>query len=57
VPAPLAPPAGCGFSTRCPYVLDACRAEHPTLRQGAKHHLVRCLNPAASTEFTFGRRS
>lgn len=56
VPDPLAPPAGCGFSTRCPYVLGACRAEHPELRQGAADHFVRCLNPVASTEFTFAPR-
>lgn len=56
VPDPLAPPAGCGFSTRCPYVLAACRAEHPELREGVGNHFVRCLNPAASTAFPFARR-
>ena len=53
VPDPLEPPTGCGFSTRCPFVLPACRAEHPELRQGDQDHFVRCLNPTASTEFTF----
>lgn len=57
VPDPLAPPAGCGFSTRCPFVLPACRAEHPTLRPDDRNHAVRCLNPAASTEFDFTHRS
>jgi oligopeptide transport system ATP-binding protein len=49
---PLDPPAGCGFSTRCPFVLRACREQHPVLI-GSRHadHAVRCLNPAASTEF------
>jgi oligopeptide/dipeptide ABC transporter ATP-binding protein len=57
VPDPLAPPLGCGFSTRCPFVLPACRAEHPELREGGRDHVVRCLNPEASTEFTFTPRS
>jgi dipeptide transport system ATP-binding protein len=32
LPSPLRPPAGCVFSTRCPYVTDKCRAERPPLR-------------------------
>jgi dipeptide transport system ATP-binding protein len=32
LPSPLNPPAGCVFSTRCPYVTDKCRAERPPLR-------------------------
>ena len=32
LPSPLNPPAGCVFSTRCPYVTDTCRAERPPLR-------------------------
>ncbi len=32
LPSPLAPPAGCVFSTRCPYVTERCRAERPVLR-------------------------
>ena len=32
LPSPLQPPAGCVFSTRCPYVTDKCRAERPALR-------------------------
>jgi oligopeptide transport system ATP-binding protein len=60
VPDPLNPPAGCGFSTRCPYVLQACRDHHPALlpdpaqpdpAQDNGEHFVRCLNPAASTAF------
>ncbi|MGE0004480.1 MAG: ABC transporter ATP-binding protein [Parvibaculaceae bacterium] len=57
VPDPLAPPLGCGFSTRCPFVLPACRAEHPVLRKAEQDHAVRCLNPEASTEFAFPPRS
>ncbi|QIG50536.1 ATP-binding cassette domain-containing protein [Nordella sp. HKS 07] len=51
VPDPLAPPVGCGFSTRCPFVLAACRAQHPKLEPEDGDHAVRCLNPAASTDF------
>ncbi len=57
VPDPLAPPLGCGFSTRCPFVIPACRAEHPVLRESGRDHAVRCLNTQASTEFDFSHRS
>ncbi|HZA52432.1 MAG TPA: dipeptide ABC transporter ATP-binding protein [Myxococcaceae bacterium] len=33
LPSPLNPPAGCPFSTRCPYVTDRCRVERPRLRE------------------------
>jgi dipeptide transport system ATP-binding protein len=33
LPSPLDPPAGCAFSSRCPYVTDRCRAERPSLRE------------------------
>ncbi|BAM91782.1 dipeptide transport protein [Bradyrhizobium oligotrophicum S58] len=32
LPSPLDPPAGCVFSTRCPYVTDLCRTQRPPLR-------------------------
>jgi dipeptide transport system ATP-binding protein len=32
LPSPLDPPKGCVFSTRCPHVMDRCRAERPLLR-------------------------
>jgi len=32
VPSPLNPPAGCRFHPRCPFVMDRCRVEVPTLR-------------------------
>jgi len=32
LPSPLSPPAGCVFSTRCPYVAEGCREQRPALR-------------------------
>jgi dipeptide transport system ATP-binding protein len=48
LPSPLNPPAGCPFSTRCPYVTDRCRVERPKLRalagrQVACHYAERFL--------------
>lgn len=50
IPDPLNPPAGCGFSTRCGYVIPPCRARHPDLYETGGHG-VRCLNPAATFPF------
>ncbi|MDT7952754.1 MAG: dipeptide ABC transporter ATP-binding protein [Acetobacteraceae bacterium] len=33
LPSPLAPPPGCVFTSRCPYVQARCTAERPALRQ------------------------
>lgn len=33
LPSPLNPPAGCVFSTRCPFVTDRCRTERPQKRE------------------------
>ena len=33
VPSPLNPPAGCRFHTRCPFVMERCRQETPSLRE------------------------
>ena len=42
VPSPAAPPPGCVFSTRCPLVVDRCRAEVPELREITPNHWVAC---------------
>jgi len=31
VPSPASPPSGCRFHPRCPYVMDRCKVEAPTL--------------------------
>ena len=50
MPDPLDPPPGCAFSSRCSFVLPACIAARPELREVAGRQ-VRCINPAASTDF------
>jgi oligopeptide/dipeptide ABC transporter ATP-binding protein len=35
VPSPINRPAGCPFSSRCPYVMDRCRRETPDARRVA----------------------
>ncbi|HEY0210183.1 oligopeptide/dipeptide ABC transporter ATP-binding protein [Acerihabitans sp.] len=42
LPSPLSPPSGCRFHTRCPYVTDRCRAEHPILRAKPSGQQVAC---------------
>jgi len=33
LPDPANPPSGCPFQTRCPYVMDVCRAEMPAMTE------------------------
>jgi dipeptide transport system ATP-binding protein len=33
LPSPLHPPSGCTFHQRCPYAIERCREEVPTLRE------------------------
>ncbi len=42
VPSPIKPPSGCHFHTRCPYVVERCRAETPHLREVKPGQLVAC---------------
>ena len=42
VPSPINPPAGCVFSTRCPYATDLCRSETPSIESAGAGHVVSC---------------
>lgn len=42
VPSPIDPPPGCHFASRCPYVMDKCRKESPTLSEVTSKHKVAC---------------
>jgi oligopeptide/dipeptide ABC transporter ATP-binding protein len=42
VPSPLKPPPGCHFHTRCPYAVERCKVEVPSLREIAPGHQVSC---------------
>jgi peptide/nickel transport system ATP-binding protein len=39
---PASPPSGCYFHPRCPYAVDHCRLEEPTLREVRPGHRVKC---------------
>ena len=43
IPSPAAPPSGCVFRTRCPFVIDACAREVPALRLVGPAHYKACL--------------
>jgi oligopeptide transport system ATP-binding protein len=43
VPSPIDPPSGCRFSSRCPYVVDACRGVPPDLVEILPGHFARCI--------------
>jgi oligopeptide transport system ATP-binding protein len=43
VPSPIDPPPGCRFSTRCSYVVDACRRVTPDLVEIEPEHFARCI--------------
>jgi oligopeptide/dipeptide ABC transporter ATP-binding protein len=42
VPTALSPPSGCYFHPRCPYVMEQCTAEFPSMRDQGSGHYVAC---------------
>jgi oligopeptide/dipeptide ABC transporter ATP-binding protein len=43
VPSPVNPPAGCHFTTRCPYALPKCSETTPPLHEFRPMHWARCI--------------
>ena len=41
------PPQGCRFHPRCPLATDACRSDHPHLREVTLGHFSRCIRQDA----------
>ena len=41
-PSLLDPPPGCRFAARCPFVMDICRVEMPSLLEVGSDHFVAC---------------
>ncbi|WP_217588584.1 ABC transporter ATP-binding protein [Lentibacillus saliphilus] len=42
VPSPANPPTGCAFHTRCPYVMDVCKAVRPEWKEVSEDHFAAC---------------
>lgn len=42
IPSPAAPPSGCYFHPRCPFAMDICSREEPSLVDIGGGHLVAC---------------
>lgn len=42
LPSPMAPPPGCPFHTRCPYVEPLCRTAVPSLEEKEPDHIASC---------------
>ena len=50
VPAPGAAIAGCRFHPRCPFAIDACRREEPSLTEKQPGHFAACLRAPLEVE-------
>ena len=46
---PANPPTGCAFHPRCPFVVDRCRVERPSLVETVSGHLSACHRAAELT--------
>ncbi len=53
VPSPRNPPEGCVFHTRCPVMIDDCRAGIPELREVSPDHWVACIRADGYGEPSF----
>jgi len=49
VPDMSAPPEGCRFAERCPFVIDDCTREHPQMMAISQDHLSRCIRAPLET--------
>jgi oligopeptide/dipeptide ABC transporter ATP-binding protein len=54
IPSASAPPSGCRFHTRCPYVFDRCPREEPPLYEMGPGQTSRCFLNDATTAKTHG---
>ena len=45
-PSPMNPPIGCRFHPRCPYMIEACKAEGPPLVDWGENHFAACIRVA-----------
>ena len=42
-PSPMKPPIGCPFHPRCPYMIEACKAQVPPLVDWGENHFAACI--------------
>jgi oligopeptide transport system ATP-binding protein len=42
-PSPMNPPVGCRFHPRCPYMIEACKAQIPPLVDWIEKHFAACI--------------
>jgi oligopeptide transport system ATP-binding protein len=45
-PSPMNPPIGCRFHPRCPYMIEACKAQVPPLVDWGDNHFAACIRVA-----------
>jgi oligopeptide transport system ATP-binding protein len=45
-PSPTNPPVGCPFHPRCPYMIEACKAQIPPLADWGEKHFAACIRVA-----------